>query len=87
MGGSWCSTCPPGAKVDATIALAYAEAHPSEGPHFTCCGDGVRAHHLHAIEPVRRSRLFVRQGRDRQGQHPAAWAAYCDYIRDTSDDL
>ena len=33
-----------------------------------------------------RSRLLVCQGRD-QGQHPAAWAAYCNYIRDTSDDF
>ena len=29
--------------------------------------------------------LFAKGGT--QGQHPAAWAAYCSYIRDTSDDF
>ena len=67
LGGSWGST----------LALAYAEAHPSKVRTLLLRG-------VFLFEPEEVDYLFAKGGT--QGQHPAAWAAYCNYIRDTSDD-
>mmetsp|Transcript_19903 Transcript_19903/g.51731 ORF Transcript_19903/g.51731 Transcript_19903/m.51731 type:complete len:391 (-) Transcript_19903:30-1202(-) len=68
LGGSWGST----------LALAYAEAHPSKVRTLLLRG-------VFLFEPEEVDYLFAKGGT--QGQHPAAWAAYCNYIRDTSDDF
>lgn len=67
LGGSWGST----------LALAYAQAHPTRVSSLL-----LRGVFLFGTDEV--EYLFCRGGTF--GQHPAAWEAYCRYIEDTSSD-
>merc|ERR1719258_219013 len=80
---SFCSTaliaCATSSATScSTLSLAYAEAHPSKVRTLLLRG-------VFLFEPEEVDYLFAKGGT--QGQHPAARAAYCNYIRDTSDDF
>lgn len=67
-----------GGSWGSTLAIAYSEAH----------ADKVRTLLLRGVflfEPEEVDYLFVKGGT--ASQHPAAWASYCKYIRDTSEDF
>lgn len=67
LGGSWGST----------LALAYAQAHPSRCECLMLRG-------VFLFGPDEVDYLFSNGGT--YGQNPAAWEAYCKYIEDTSAD-
>jgi len=67
LGGSW----------GATLAIAYAEAHPTK-----LCSLVLRGVFLFGPDEV--DYLFSSGGT--YGQNPAAWESYCKFIEDTSPD-
>jgi len=68
LGGSWGST----------LALAYAEAHPSSMKHLVLRG-------VFLFSPDEVDALF--QNGSTSGQNPEAWEKYVQFIEDTSDDI
>eukprot|EP00931_Biecheleriopsis_adriatica_P044191 TRINITY_DN25254_c0_g1_i2.p1 TRINITY_DN25254_c0_g1~~TRINITY_DN25254_c0_g1_i2.p1 ORF type:complete len:442 (+),score=51.14 TRINITY_DN25254_c0_g1_i2:57-1328(+) len=68
LGGSW----------GATLAIAYAEAHPTKLSSLLLRG-------VFLFGPDEVDYLFCNGGT--YGQNPAAWEAYCRYIEDTSSDF